>query len=298
MPKVSVIIPSRNEKFLDNTINDLLSNCTGDFEIFVILDGYWTPPIDDPRVHYIHPGTAMGMRAGINAGAALAKGDYLLKIDAHCMVGKGFDEILASECEHNWVVIPQRRRLDADNWCEQDVGKPHVDYEYLCPPDNPADWGGASMHGRIWTQRILERRDGPQYEIDDNMSFQGSCWFMPREYFHQLGLMDEERWGSFWQEAQEIGLRSWLTGGKVMTNKKTHYCHLHKGKKHGRGYQMNSSWLTQATKQSGRFFAGEKMWPEQKRPLSWLIEHFWPVPQWTEELLVELKAREKLHFDQ
>ena len=71
------------------------------------------------------------MRNAINSAAAIAKGKYLLKTDAHCMFGEGFDEILKAECDDDWVVIPRRKRLDAENWAIQDVGKPDVDYEYL-----------------------------------------------------------------------------------------------------------------------------------------------------------------------
>ena len=51
---LSVIIPSRNEKFLDNTIRDVLAKASGEVEVIPILDGYDTPRIEDPRVKYIH----------------------------------------------------------------------------------------------------------------------------------------------------------------------------------------------------------------------------------------------------
>lgn len=31
-------------------------------------------------------------------------------------------------------------------------------------------------------------------------------------------------------------------------------------------------------------------WPQQVRPLSWLVEKFWPVKGWTEQELEKLKA--------
>ena len=290
---ISVLIPSRNEPFLLQTVSDLLLKSRGEIEIIVVLDGYWTEPVDDPRVHYIHRGEALGMRAAINAAAALAKGEFLMKLDAHCMVDEGFDVKLAANCERNWVVIPRRKRLDAENWCVQDVGKPDVDYEYLSFPDNPADFGGPGLNGRIWTERVLERQD---LMIDENLSFQGSCWFMRRDYFYELELMDDANWGPFWAEAQEIGFKAWLSGGKVVTNKNTWYAHLHKGKKHGRGYSMSGSWLTQGRNQAMRAFAGEMIWHKQQKPLSWLIEQFMPMPGWTLEAIDALKMRELLHF--
>jgi glycosyltransferase involved in cell wall biosynthesis len=280
--KLSIVIPSRNEIFLTKTINDLLKNAKGDIEIIVNLDGYYPDSseiVSDPRVIYLHKGEPKGMRAGINSAVAISKGRYVMKIDGHCMVGEGFDEILKGDMESNWVVIPRRKRLDAENWTIQDNGKPDVDYEYLSFPDNPTDFGGPGLNGTIWTQRILERKDDPRYEIDENMSFQGSCWFMEKDYFYKLDLMDEKNYGTFWNEAQEIGLKSWLSGGKVMTNKKTWYAHLHKGKKYGRGYKITNRTIEQGAMFTNKWPHNEA-WDKQTIPFEWLIEHFWPLPGW------------------
>ena len=216
------------------------------------------------------------MRPGINAAAAVARGDYLLKLDAHCMVSEGFDVELSKACEPDWVVIPRRKRLDAEAWAIQDAGKPDVDYEYLSWPDNPADFGGPGLNGRPWTERILARRD---VEIDENLSFQGSGWFMPRVYFSRLELMDTDSYGPFWNEAQEIGFKAWLSGGRVMTNKRAWYAHLRKSKKHGRGYTMQSSWLNQGASYTKRWMLN-KAWSKQTIPFDWLIDRFWPLPGW------------------
>lgn len=297
--KVSIIIPSRNEMFLSHTIKDLLKNAKGEIEIIAVLDGYWPPAheiVNDPRVVYLHRGEARGMRNGINSGVAIATGKYIMKIDAHCMVGEGFDEILKADCEPNWVVIPRRKRLDAENWTIQDVGKPDIDYEFLSFPDNPGDFGGAGLNGRIWTERIIERLDNPDFDIDDNMSFQGSCWFMHKPYFYELELMDEQNYGTFWNEAQEIGLKAWLSGGAVKTNKRTFYAHLHKGKKYGRGYFISKRTIEQGAMFNNKWL-NNKAWDKQTKPFSWLIEHFWPVPTWPDnwqEKLSEVGLRSEV----
>lgn len=293
-PVVSIIIPSRNEKFLTKTILELLEKAKGEIEVIAILDGYWDAVVEDPRVHYIHKGEAEGMRAGINSGVELAKGKYIMKIDGHCMVDEGFDVKLAESCEKDTVIIPRRKRLDADNWCIQDVGKPDVDYEFLSFPDNPADFGGPGLNGRIWTRRILERKDNPEFDIDENLSFQGSCWFMEKEYFHFLDLMDEEHYGTFWNEAQEIGLKCWLSGGRVLTNKKTWYAHLHKGKKHGRGYTLDGKQLTKGASFTKKWLSNSTGWKKQTKPLSWLIEHFSPLEGWPENWKEQFPNIDKL----
>jgi len=283
MSKVSILIPARNERFLPQTIADLIAKATGEIEIIAVLDGYWPDPQlpDYDKLVLIHRGAARGMRPAINAAAAIARGEYLMKCDAHCMFDPGFDEKLRADCEPDWVVIPRRKRLDAENWCVQDVGKPDVTHNYLSWPDNPADFGGPGLNGRIWTEKALSVID-PESGLNEDISFQGSCWFMLKEYFYYLELMDTENWGPFWSEAQEIAFKAFLSGGKVMRNRGTWYAHLHKGKKHGRGYRMDSGWAKQGATYTNRWLHEDKMWHKQKYPLSWLIERFMPMPFWPE----------------
>ena len=228
MPDVSIIIPSRNETFLQQTVTDLLSKGS-DIQVIVVLDGYWSDPplLPDNSLIQLHRGKSMGMRAAINGAAAIAKGKYLMKCDAHCMFAEGYDEVLKADCDDNWVVIPRRYSLDAENWCIEQNGKVR-DYHYLCYPD-PNKGADQGMHGVEWWARCKERSD-PKYDIDDEMSSQGSCWFMTKTHFddHLHGL-SEYGYGSFGQEFQEIGNKTWLGGGAVKINKKTFYAHLHKG---------------------------------------------------------------------
>ncbi len=288
VPVISVVIPSRNEVFLQQTVRDLLSKAEGEIEVIVNLDGYWPNPQleDDPRLRLIHRGEAQGMRAGINSAVAIARGQYILKSDAHCMFDQGWDTKLLADMEDNWVVIPRRKRLDAENWAIQDVGKPDVDYEYLSFPDDPADFGGKGLNGKIWTERARERAD---ILIDDNISFQGSCWFMKRDYFYELELMDEGNYGTFWNEAQEIGLKCWLSGGRVVTNKKTWYAHLHKGKKHGRMYSLDHSQLPIGATYTKKWMT-DSAWDKQTLPFTWLIEKFMPLPGWPEDWKEQIKV--------
>lgn len=274
MNKLSIIIPSRNERFLPQTVEDLLSK-GGDIEVIAVLDGYRPdPPLkEDKRLIQLHRGRSYGMRAGINAGAAVATGEYLMKLDGHCMFGENFDEILKADCDDNWVVIPRRYSLDAENWCK--FPKTPIDYEFLSYPYWKPDHVG--MHGTIWKDRALER---PDIEIDENMAFQGSCWFCKTEHFRtRIVQMQEEGYGTFIGEPQEVGNKTWLGGGKVMVNKKTWYAHLHKGKQYGRGYFMNKRETTKGNAYSADYWLNNR-WEERIHDLDWLVERFWPVPSW------------------
>lgn len=285
---LSIIIPSRNEQFLTKTLKDILIKAEGEIEVIVILDGYWPAQdqiVNDSRINYIHNPEPIGMRSCINAGVAVSRGKYIMKLDAHCMLDQGFDVKLIGDCEPNWVSIPRRKRLDPENWVVTETHKPDIDYMYLSSPTDPNDWGGASLHGKVWDDLNL-REDLKEVLIDDLMSFQGSCWFMHRDYFYELELMDDKNYGHFWNEAQEIGLKCWLSGGRVIRNKKTWYAHLHKGKKYGRGYFLSKSALDQGAQFTKKWIDGTA-WPKATKDLKWLVDHFknkfGSVPTWTDD---------------
>lgn len=294
---LTIIIPARNEIFLQKTIKDILSKARGPIEVIPVLDGYWCSPeeiVEDPRVHYLHFGESRGMREVINSAVRIANGEYLLKCDAHVMFDEGFDlklkgsvpvyQAMIEDRSDAYIVIPRRKRLDAEAWTIQDVGKPDVDYEFL---SSPADDGAK---GNIWTERTLERTD-PKYDIDENITFQGSCWFMTKNHFvNRLGMMDETGYGTFVREAQEIGLKTWLLGGKVITNKKTWYAHLHKGPKYGRMYFLNKREIEAGNAYCDDFWFKNRL-EGAKYDLAWLIERFMPVPSWTPELIEQVRKK-------
>lgn len=301
MSKVSVIIPSRGERFLVPTVRDVLAKATGEIEVIVVLDGGpWPhahpdnplPLPDDPRLRVLRNPIPLGMRPAINDAARVATGDFLMKLDGHCAVEEGFDEILTADCDVDWVVVPRRDRLDAERWALQVTGKPPIDAHFLSYPfERPGD-ASCGLHGTVWPQRAAARRD---VLIDDEMSSQGSCWLMPRAYFwRQIGPLDLARYGSFIQEFQEIGLKCWLSGGRVKCNKLTTYLHLHKGRTYGRGYSMAG-----LHHEAGRDFCTDfwmhDRWPSPPRvhPLRWLVERFWPVPTWPADLDAAFRPRVK-----
>lgn len=286
--RVSIITPSRNEQFLPQTVRDLLAKSVGDIEVIAILEGYWPPETaemtQDKRVRLLHRGTPMGMRPGINAAVQMSTGEYLLKIDAHCMVEHGYDAVLKADCDGDWVAVPRRYSLNPEEWKIENTGKKPVDVHYLSYPFETLPDGspkpGAGLHGTIWRERAKERID---VLIDDEMSSQGSCWFMTRGHWDRtVGPMDYENYGSFIQEMQEVGLKTWLSGGRLVCNKKTWYAHLHKGKR-GRGYFIDKREWDRGSQFALEYWMQDR-WPERKRNLRWLIEKFAPVPGWPADL--------------
>lgn len=142
-------------------------------------------------------------------------------------------------------------------------------------------FGGLGLNGKVWNEKNADESIR-SILIDDLLSFQGSGWFIKRKYFDFLELMDTEKYGTFWNEAQEIGFKCWLSGGRVVVNKKTWYAHLHKGKKYGRGYLLQEEQLATGARYTKNWMRG-KIWHKQIYELPWLIDKFWPVPGWPED---------------
>ncbi len=278
MAKVSVIIPSRTERFLPQTVADVLAKARGDVEVIPVLDGYQldAPLPDDPRVVVLHQREPCGMRTCINEGAAVASGDFLMKLDAHCMMAEGWDVTLTAECEPDWIVVPRRYSLDPEAWCIR-PGRPFIDYEYVSFPYT-AEFLSVKTGNKWWGRQEAQAA----VLLDENMAFQGSCMFMPRALFERVGPLQTEGYGGFILDSEEMSNKVWLSGGRVMTNKRTWYAHLHKGKQYGRMYFINKWELRRGRKFHIDFWMHDR-WPKATRKFEWLIDHFWPVPGWPED---------------
>lgn len=286
--RVSVVLPARNEQFLSRTVQDLLDHARGDVEIVPVIDGTAAGPAlpVDPRVRPIVNPVSIGMRPCINTGMAQATGEYLMKLDGHCSMGEGFDEILKADCDDDWIVVPRRGALDPENWCRAENGKPWIDAHYLSYPWDTRPLGansrraGDGLQGAWWPERAKRLLHEP---ISDEMQSQGSCWFLSRKYWDRRGPMRTDLYGSFIREFQELGLTCWLGGGHCVVNKKTTYLHVHKGTRYGRGYSLSGAEADKGSKFCVRFWMLNE-WPERVHDLKWLIEKFSPVPGWPEDL--------------
>jgi glycosyltransferase involved in cell wall biosynthesis len=243
---ISIIIASRKDPHLQQTVDDIKKNARGDYEIIVVND-------DDGK---------LGLRAAVNKGVAQSKGEYIMKTDSHCMFDEGFDVKLLP-IEDNWVVSPIRYRLDVDTWeISKDDPRPII-YERLVT-DVPGKLGGVE-----WRSRKHGRED---ILVDENMIFQGSCWLMSRKHWDWLGGLHEEGYGTFANEPIEIALKTWLGGGKVMVNKKTWYAHKHR--KYGRTYgAFRNNEIQNGNAYSRDYWLNNK-WPERIHDFDWLMKRF------------------------
>jgi hypothetical protein len=220
---LSVIIPSYKDPLLVKTIDSLLENSElgeNGLEIIGVMDGYW-PSFElseDPRVRYVHLGKNRGMRGAINAGVAVSRGEFIMRLDEHCCFGKGYDRILTETCEPNWIVTARRFFLDSVKWEVMDL--PPVDYEKLVVQD------GKKFAGQRWGSRTEERKN---IMIDETMAMQGSMWVMPRTWWDKvIGELQTEGYGPHYQDSTEVIMKTWKAGGKLMLNKNTWFAHKHR----------------------------------------------------------------------
>ena len=304
---LSILIPSRNEMFLARTIEDILSNIEGNTEIIVGLDGLWAdPPItDNPRVTIVHVSESIGQRAMTNHLCRLSSAKYIMKVDAHCAFDKGFDVKMMNDMQDDWTMVPVMRNLHAFNWVCPDG---HIRYQGPSGPcttcnketvrdvvwiakNNPQSTSycfDSEPHFQYFNE--FKKRPGGKGDLTESMSLQGSCFMLTRDKYWELNICDEN-FGSWGSQGIEVAVKTWLSGGRVMVNHKTWYAHMFRtqGGDFGFPYQLSGSAVSHAKKTAkDLFFAGT--WEKQIRPLSWLIEKFWPVPGWKPEDLAKLKG--------
>lgn len=318
MPRynLSVIIPSRNEMFLQRTVDDVLKNRRGDTEVIVIADENWPAPPglkNHPDVTMLNwSRTSIGQRAGINQAARVSKAKYIMKLDAHCRVDEGFDVKLIADCEYEDVIVPRLYNLHGFDWKCKRCGLrtyqgPQPTHCSACKQDTEhimrmvwePRWNrvtdsmrfDSELHFQYWRGFNKERPEG-QGDITPTMSLLGACWFLHRERYWELDGSDEEH-GSWGQQGTEIACKAWLSGGRLLCNKKTWYSHLFRTQPGFTfPYKISHAQTERAREYSKRFWR-EGRWSKAVMPLSALVEKFWPVPGWTEHALEELKATEQ-----
>jgi glycosyltransferase involved in cell wall biosynthesis len=221
--KLSVIIPSYKDPLMVKTIQSLLSSSKlgGKLEIIAVLDGYWPEfkLVEDSRVRYVHLGKNRGMRESINAGVSIARGEYLMRTDEHCLFAKGFDKEMTDSCQSNWIMTARRFFLDPKKWAVME-DQPYVDYEKLVIQD------GIKFAGQRWRSRDKERKN---ILIDETLSMQGSVWVMSRSWWDKvIKELQTEGYGPLYGDSHEMVFKTWKANGHLMLNKKTWFAHKHR----------------------------------------------------------------------
>lgn len=310
MPDLSILIPARNEMFLAKTIENIIENIEGDTEIIAVLDGQWAdPPIKDhERVTLVYLPKAIGQRAATNLACRLSKAKYVMKVDAHCAFDKGFDLKMMSEMHDDYTMVPTMKNLHAFDWVCDKCG----DTRYQSPTptscpkcDNTTQFTrdvvwipktspnsrffrfDNTLHFQYWNE--YKKRPEAQNDVAETMSVQGSCFMLTREKYWDLDICDEKH-GSWGQQGVEVACKTWLSGGKLMTNNKTWYAHMFRtqGGDFGFPYELSGRDVDKARKHSRNLWKGNN-WPKAIHTLDWLLNKFSPVPGWSQADVESLK---------
>lgn len=295
---LSILIPARNEMFLSRTVEGLLKNKRGKTEILVGLDGEWADPQinDHPDVRIVHYGISIGQRAMTNQSARLSTAKYVMKLDAHCDVDEGFDVKMMEDMEDDMTMVPVMRNLHAFDWvCPNghrryqgpsgvciECGKPtHRDILWKAKesPRSTSFRFDKTLHFQYFGQ-YKKIQDASGSHLVETMSLQGSCFMLTRQKYWELNICDEAH-GSWGQQGVEVALKTWLSGGRVICNKKTWYAHMFRtqGGDFGFPYRLSGNQVEKARKYSRDLWLNDK-WDKAIHPLSWLIDKFAPVPDW------------------
>lgn len=310
---LSVIIPARCEQFLNRTVADVLEHSKGDTEVIVLLDGAWPgePLKQHERLTVMHVPESVGQRAATNLGVLVSKAKWICKLDAHCSVADGWDVVLmesAKELGREVIQVPAQQNLHAfDRVCK--CGK----REYQGPTVVPCVACGevAWTKEMVWKPRRgvlttawrFDKHLQFQYwnefgkrqkgDYTETMSCLGACWFLDREWYWELHGLDESH-GSWGQMGTEMACKAWLSGGRMVCNRKTTYAHMFRTQGRDFGFPYPVSFHEQeAAREYSRSLWLRNGWPKQRYPLRWLVEKFWPVPGWEDTDLAALPGMER-----
>lgn len=306
---LSVIVPSRNEMFLAQTIKNIVERKRGSTEVIAVCDGQWAdPPIEDhPDVTLLYYPEAIGQRAATNEAAKISRAKYIMKCDAHCSFDEGFDVKMMEVMQDDWTMVPIMYNLHAFNWhcltcdnetyqgptptvCEKCQGTNFERKIYWREKRNPTSTSYC-FDPEPHFQYFGEFKKRPEYkgkDLTETMSLQGSCWMLTRDKYWELDICDEA-FGSWGSQGIEVAVKTWLSGGRVLCNHRTWYAHMFRtqGGDFGFPWPASGRQIDKAKKYAKDLFFNNKF-PKQVRPLSWLVQKFWPVPGWTDQDLLAI----------
>jgi glycosyltransferase involved in cell wall biosynthesis len=256
---ISILIPARNEKYLQRTIDGLFENARGDIEVLVALDNWPSAPqMKVKRGRVIH--TRAGQRRATTLLAQFALGEIVMKTDAHCLFAPGYDIALAKDLQPKTILAPYMLVLDEEMWM----------------PINKR----ASQY--CFDTNFIMQYDVERPEIlSETMCLQGSCFVMSRNDFFEFGLNDDklDSWGG---QGPELGIKAFLNGGKCMTTKNTYYAHLFRTTAEAFPYERGED--------PGGLATDQLIWRYRNKKLLPLIEKFGYPADWSVDNVHSLLA--------
>lgn len=327
---LTILIPARQEEFLEQTIQDILTNSEAQTEIIVVLDGYLPNPaltVNDPRLTLIYNPEAKGQRAATNQAAKLAKGKYVMKADAHVAFDKGFDRKMLEafkRLDDNVTMIPVMRNLHAFDWVCPEGHKSYQGKSNICttcqkectkkdvcwiPKPSPSRFTftfDKTMHFQYWgtlakrPENIMGAltNDGTNDPtLRETMSIQGSCFMLTKQRYFDLDISSETDFHSWGQQGVEVACKTWLgpNGGRVIANLNTWYAHMFRTNNFGGFPYSNPQSLVDENRERSRELFQRNKWPKAIHSFQWLLDKFSP-PEWMETKGIIYYTDDKLEW--
>ncbi len=195
----AIVVAFRSGEALTRCLETLLA-ARGILEIIVVDNGDGGPEIEAARglagVRIVEPDANLGYGGGCNAGAAAARGDILLFLNADTQVDAGAPETLAAALADPEIGVAVPRLLLADD-----------------PTRLNAAGNVVHLTGLAWPGRWGEPADPPG-ELRDVPYGSGAALAMRAETFRRLDGFAEELW--LYQEDLELSWRARLAGLRVV----------------------------------------------------------------------------------
>jgi len=228
-PLLSIVIACHNDSDeLDQTIGSIILNSPeGLFEIVVVDDASTPSPIAAPAlidrwhcVRCVRNQHRIGCGPSRYVGACVARGEWLLFTDSHMRFTPGWFDVWQRECgmgsktlycgsclglDSNNMDVTKAKPYFAATWNFHglDKGKPAQMQTFEC----------------IWATE----QAGNAYEVPAVM---GACYIINRSWFLELNALRHLRvWGG---DEQELSLKTWLAGGRVVFMKNLRIGHKFK----------------------------------------------------------------------
>lgn len=239
---LSILIPARNEKYLQQTIEDVKEHAKGEIEVLTEED------------------SGIGQRALINKLAGRAKGEYLMKLDAHCSLSNGFDVKLLEAMDDKTIMAPTMLPLDAERWT-------------ISPPARNMFCFDTDLVVQ------LDLKNDSDEMLIETMCLHGSAWVVAKKTFFDWNLCDETL-GSWGHQGTELGIKAYLNGGRCITNRNAYYGHLFRTKEEDFPYERSKEDIRKVHDVFVKKFRNGK--------IKGLVEKFNYPADWSKEKVVEL----------
>jgi cephalosporin hydroxylase len=161
-------------------------------------------------------------------------------------------------------------------WRVREGRAKRTEFMFIDPELRARYFDGKAKRQYRWKDHYARHATG---DICDVMVGMGPGWFMDRDRYWYLGGMDEAH-GGWGQMGVEVALKTWLSGGRQVVNRKTWFAHLFRTQPgFSWPYQITDAEVDRARAYSRDLWLNDK-WPLAKRPLRWVLDHFAPVPGW------------------